>query len=119
MSPLETKARQVANAMVARHSVSKAIAFDIMFILTIISIILSTIHLLMVCRSTARGAIDKAKHPGFLTRWMLRRQVRKHLRQNQIPAEYLSTSLEQSLFAVASAMTEEEMVQLFEEARKQ
>jgi len=116
MSILENKANLVCTEMQS-SGVDKTIAFDPFIILMIVQIIVSIVEFYFQhCKKTPSLTLSSMQNPGILERWHLRRIIRDHVADAEMNS-FISPKLTDAYLKVAKTLTEEDVNQMFEEAK--
>ena len=84
---LEEKAKQIAENMIAKGE-DKNIMFSPMLILAIISILIQLFKLWKSCNKTPEHCMKDIDSSSFITRWIVRRTVRRELDDEEMDRRY-------------------------------
>ena len=113
MSVIEEKANAVCGNMV-KNGEDKVVMFNPLFIIAVISVLIEIVKLWKDCNKKPLEAVADARSPGILTRWAVRRAVRKHLDDEEMEPRY-AAKLSKAVLTVGAEMNEEEMAKAFAE----
>lgn len=100
----KTPIKEVASKVLERGKAEdEQFGIDPLTILTIISILIRLIALIYQCVKDRRSAVKIIKSPGPMSKFLMKRQVRKHFPPNERKTAY------SALLTVASQLSDEEI----------
>lgn len=110
MSLIYNKVQEATNKVIARR---KVVSFDPAIILMIIAAVVELIKMWRECRKEPEEALDSAQRPGIITRWIMRRVLRRNLGKKY---DEFGDDVKEALLEVARDTSVEEMKQMYDEA---
>lgn len=113
MTAVEQAAQKIANTMVG-NKVDKQVAFDPAVILVIIQIIQDILTVYQDCNVTPPAALAQWKEFGLITRWRLRRIIKKNVDDSEV-YETIGLQIFNAMKSYSSTATEDDAKALFAE----
>lgn len=110
MALIYNKVQQATDKVVARGKVT---SFDPTIILMIVAAVVELIKMWQECRKDPEEALDSAQRPGILTRWIVRRVLRRNLGKKY---DEFGDDVKEALLEVARDTNIDEMKQMYDEA---